>query len=878
MNIFKIVYRRFTRRFLFFSGIIILAIIISIIFTGVNIGGHLAMIRSLNEILEEQIFVDITISYLITNEDKINSVIEEINGIAGVYKVEPILEFSINQTTNSEHFFFAIKDDSLFYSKLGLLPPKQYEALLVLANEFVTSKLQISNTLNIGNVTIFIKNVIIGEPKAFQYFRTGSILYYIISYDSFLKEFLQKINQFERRPVYHLNVFLDRSLVIDVSDLEKTKKILTDINSQVINIIKKYGFAHDINNRLLNTIDSISVNYTGFLLLFTFLSLPLIFVSWYLGSSLSDLIYSLNKREMSLFKIRGFSRGRLFMLYSIETIMVILLGIILGYFLSSIILSFSFRVSIYDVVKILISNQIAFIITLIFSMIISFLVFIPPLKRVLNIPILHGLYGETYEHLEKPYKKFRVWIALILGSYKLLIWILQINLNNLLSEAIKTQNFLLVIILSIALIIDTPLNILGPFLFLYGISKILSYHGSIIQEKFVSSLKFLLKDLTIISSKSISRAAARNSIIIFVISIIIFYSFFNIISLSSQEDFRIRNAYFESESDIKVYFNDTNLAEKSLNQIKTFQEIEYATLVYYASYLGYYSSYIYAINPEEYIKVAFYEESWFKPEPPLNLFKKLDENSIILDLSLANYMNLKVNNEITIPVGSYIKKFKIIGFVGKNISFSFIGPAPPIQFKSFINIASIQNFKFFFTPIILIKLKSVDYTNLVKEKIKQMKGIFRIVTFLEVYNKQRMSSIFFTEDYLNFQTLISVLLISLGIMAISIVNLFERSRIIVLQNIRGLDRNQLFKINIFAMLGIVISALIIGIITSFVTALGYVNMINTFSSFLPVEYRVIVLPHHYLYLFYIVSAVFLSLIIPIAIFIRRIQAKVEEVI
>ncbi|GEM_PF-2895802 len=109
MNIFKIVYRRFTRRFLFFSGIIILAIIISIIFTGVNIGGHLAMIRSLNEILEEQIFVDITISYLITNEDKINSVIEEINGIAGVYKVEPILEFSINQTTNSEHFFFCYK-------------------------------------------------------------------------------------------------------------------------------------------------------------------------------------------------------------------------------------------------------------------------------------------------------------------------------------------------------------------------------------------------------------------------------------------------------------------------------------------------------------------------------------------------------------------------------------------------------------------------------------------------------------------------------------------------------------------------------------------------------------------------------------------------
>jgi uncharacterized membrane protein len=81
------------------------------------------------------------------------------------------------------------------------------------------------------------------------------------------------------------------------------------------------------------------------------------------------------------------------------------------------------------------------------------------------------------------------------------------------------------------------------------------------------------------------------------------------------------------------------------------------------------------------------------------------------------------------------------------------------------------------------------------------------------------------------------------------------------------------------MLGIIISALIIGIITSLATMLGYVNWINsTFLAYSILEYRIIVLPYHYLYLIATVLAVFLSLIIPIAIFIKRIQSKVEEII
>ncbi len=884
MSILKIVYRRITRRFLLFSGIITLIMVISIIFTSVNIGGNVAIAKSLHDALDRLVFVDFSIRNLEVSEDRVNIIITEISRINGIYKVEPVLRIDIYTQVYPNVTLplgiFAIKDDSLFYKKIRLLPPSQYEAILISSSRgdiFHTSQ---QSTLKLGNITIRIKNVLNVENidfPLFQYIDAISITNtYIISYDSFLKEFLQEANKnkLNFRTVYTINVFLDRTSVIDVADLDKSRNTVLNIRSQLENIVRKYAYFSYNNDNITYALVLISQNYTAYILFFVFLSLPLLFIAWYLGSSLSDLMYSLNKREMALFKIRGFGRAKLFILYLFEITIVILLGIIIGYFLSSIVLSLSFGVQIFDIIKILINNQLAFILTLIFSFIIAFLIIIFPLRRVLNIPILHALYGEMYEHLEKPYKKMRVWVALILGTYKILIWIFQINLLQMQAEAFRTENFVLVIALSILLVIDAPLNIIGPFLFLYGLSKILSYHGTFIHSKFVSAMKFFLKDLASISSKSISRAASRNSVIIFVISLIIFYSFFNVINMSSQEDFNIRSAYLESEADIKVHFNDHILAENSLDKIKAFQEVEYATLVY--SFAN-----VYAVNPEEFVKVAFLEESLFKNGTPSELFKKLDENSIILDLSVAKYLNLKYGDQITLPLGYVSKKFKIIGFYGKEFRIQFGNVEQVVgskTFKSFININAVKEFKTFFEPRILIKLKSLEYTDAVKEKIQEMQGVYLIVTFEEIY-KQKRTGFLLTEEFLNFQTIISILLISLGIISISIVNLFERSKTIVLQHIRGLDRKQLFNINLSSMLGIIISALIIGIITSLATMLGYVNWINsTFLAYSILEYRIIVLPYHYLYLFTIVLAVFLSLIIPIAIFIKRIQAKVEEII
>jgi hypothetical protein len=884
MSILKIIYRRITRRFLLFSGIITLIMVISIIFTSVNIGGNVAIAKSLHDALDRLVFVDFSIRNLEVSEDRVNTIITEISRINGIYKVEPVLRIDIYTqiypNVTLPLGIFAIKDDSLFYKKVRLLPPSQYETILISSSRGDIFHTPQQSTLKLGNITIRIKNVLkvenIGFPL-FQYIDAISIANtYIISYDSFLKEFLQEANKnkLNFRTVYTINVFLDRTSVIDVADLDKSRNTVFNIRSQLENIVRKYAYFSYNNDNITYALVSISQNYTAYILFFVFLSLPLLFIAWYLGSSLSDLMYSLNKREMALFKIRGFGRAKLFILYLFEITIVILLGIIIGYFLSSIILSLSFGVSIFDVIKILINNQLAFILTLIFSSIIAFLIIIFPLRRVLNIPILHALYGEMYEHLEKPYKKMRVWVALILGTYKILIWIFQINLLQMQVEALRTGNFVLVIALSILLIIDAPLNIIGPFLFLYGLSKILSYHGAFIHSKFVSALKFFLKDLASISSKSISRAASRNSVIIFVISLIIFYSFFNVINMSSQEDFNIRSAYLESEADIKVYLNDYILAENSLDKIKAFQEVEYATLVY--SFAN-----VYAVNPDEFVKVAFLEESLFKNGTPSELFKKLDENSIILDLSVAKYLNLKYGDQINIPLGLISKKFKIIGFYGKEFRFQFGNVEQVVgsgTFKSFININSVKEFKTFFEPRILIKLKSLEYAGVVKEKIQEVQGVYFIVTFEEIY-KQKRTGFLLTEEFLNFQTIISILLISLGIVSISIVNLFERSKIIVLQHIRGLDRKQLFNINLSSMLGIIISALIIGIITSLATMLGYVNWINsTFLASSILEYRIIVLSYHYLYLIATVLAVFLSLIIPIAIFIKRIQAKVEEII
>src|SRR3989337_4423957 len=71
-------------------------------------------------------------------------------------------------------------------------------------------------------------------------------------------------------------------------------------------------------------------------MLFAFIiaALPVFFVAWYLGSTVSDVSFNLRRREIGLLLTKGFSKRQLWAMFLFEAGLIGLLGGLLGIVLS----------------------------------------------------------------------------------------------------------------------------------------------------------------------------------------------------------------------------------------------------------------------------------------------------------------------------------------------------------------------------------------------------------------------------------------------------------------------------------------------------------------------------------------------------------------
>ncbi|MHA2072958.1 MAG: hypothetical protein ACW985_14445, partial [Candidatus Thorarchaeota archaeon] len=108
-----------------------------------------------------------------------------------------------------------------------------------------------------------------------------------------------------------------------------------------------------------------------------------------------------------------------------------------------------------------------------------------PSSRASKLEPLDALKQYVYIEEQRAYKRLLPTLALVLGTYKIIAWILGINMQTVLSGALST-NFLLLIVTALWTPVDAFLNFAGPILFLYGITKILLRGSQKFQEGIVA--------------------------------------------------------------------------------------------------------------------------------------------------------------------------------------------------------------------------------------------------------------------------------------------------------------------------------------------------------------------------------------------------------
>lgn len=624
---------------------------------------------------------------------------------------------------------------------------------------------------------------------------------------------------------------------------------------------------------------------------FTLVSLPIFFMAWYMGTTVSDVSFNLRRREIGLLSTKGFSRGQILRTFLTETLLIGciggMLGVLLGFLLNPIFTQFGAEAWLN--LNLISPYTVAF--TVSFGIIIAFLSTYSSAKKASQLPTVEALREYLPMETEKPYKKRWPWVALVLGTYKIAVFLTGINMTVMLTRVMfgGGGNFILMLLVVIFLFIDSILNYIGPLLFFWGFTKVF-IQGSLEFQQLVSRAAKFLGDLGVLATKNVRRNPARSAAIAFLIALIVGYSVQVNGQLASEQDYTIRQIYYQIGADVAAHVAYANDAPDVLEAVmaNVSDYVQNATIEYSfsaSSVAGRINMALKAVEPNSWQKTAYHENDWFSGSDVSTAFNNLviDRNSIILELTVARSLDLQIGENISITFGSTKKNLKVVGFYG---------PEPTDQ-QSPIFIPSLQTYwsfvpEEFYEEIsndvgssakILLKLRGGVDGKYVADSIRDIGSTISYVeSFVEEWEETQTNVI--TMGVLDVQKLgivFAVLAASVGTALISVVSMKERSREATMMSVKGLSYKQLVIMFLTENLALVTFSVILGVFVGFVIVYGNISASNAMISDI-VRRRLVFPLNSTLMITSSIALIFSATILPILILSRKYVTKLERMI
>ncbi len=389
---------------------------------------------------------------------------------------------------------------------------------------------------------------------------------FIMSWEKTFAKLLDAVYDFS--PQYSplstaIQVFVDRSSLISPWDVTGSANKLAAVTAQINEKVSPFGLSAQDN--LAYPLDSFQSTSFAMRFVFVIASLPVFFVAWYVGSTVSDVSFNLRRREIGLLLTKGFSRRQLWWMFLFEAALIGLLGGLLGIALSLTLTPLFAGVIGGQSIGTLVLGFDTIISTVVFALIITFLSVYRSARRASKMTAMDALREYVYVEEDKSYKQLWPWVALLLGSFKIIVFLLGINLQTELGGA--AGNVFVFLLLQNVVVIDFGLNYVGPFLFFWGFTKIF-VNGSMFQGIMARAARFL-GDLGMLATKSVRRNPARVAAAAFLIAFIIGYSFQVVGTLASEQDLVVRGAHFAVGSDVSLALSSPTNASQMINAISS---------------------------------------------------------------------------------------------------------------------------------------------------------------------------------------------------------------------------------------------------------------------------------------------------------------------
>jgi len=505
-------------------------------------------------------------------------------------------------------------------------------------------------------------------------------------------------------------------------------------------------------------------------------------------------------------------------------------------------------------------------------------------KRASQLPTVDALREYLSGGVEKPYRKKLTWLAFILGTYKIVVFALGLNMATTLYSAVFSGgNFILILLFQIFIALDSVLNYIGPLLFFYGFTK-LFIQGSLKFQELTAKTARFMGDLNVLATKNVRRNAARAAAIAFLIALIVGYSVQVTGQLASEQDYTRRQVYANIGADVTANIANVtdaqNVSQRILANVSgQFKNATVEYTIYSADGMT-----IKAVDPQSWPVTAYYEDGWFSGASVKTAFNDLASNndSIILERRTAKSFDLNIGENISVTIGTKSKNLKIVGFFGPeppDSSASTVMPLwsfVPVDFDNeTANLASSAK-------LLLSLSDNTNETNVAETIRHQTLLVNYVESFAEQWessqaNPQTNAITMGALDVQRIGVIFAFLAASVGTALVSIVSMKERSREAALMSAKGVSYKQLVLMFLTENFAIVIFAVVIGLLVGFVIVNGLIASAN--AAVLGLVTRRMLFPtDSAIMLTSCIALIFASAILPIIIMARLYVSKLERMV
>jgi len=939
-TIFSYVFKRVVRSWKLFVALLVGVMLASAFFSGINIGADTVAVQVLAQQLK-QVPVDMVIS----SGSKVISRADVASLAASVSSIEGVRDFEIVSRTYGTT---QLQGDTLTtsFSLVGVSNSSRvYDGLIVLdgaatlgVNETYVDvsstdvgRLQIGDVLTLNIVAIgrfgswgqtpsttyatvnltvagFVRltnqssSIASGAyassglnmPESFMMRRGGfqrqlpqNIL--IVSWEKTFSKLLDTI--YSRLPssspvTMDILLWLDRNILVNPWDISGSLDALQLVTAQVGNEAAAYGLS--ATNYLASVLNSYQATADSLKVQMVLLTLPVFFVAWYMGLTVSDISFNLRRREIGLLLTNGLSRNQLLSLFLGEASLIGLIGgasaIGLGLLLNSFFAVVGGELGDFPVISL---DTVLLIV--VFSIALALLSVVQPARRASKLKAVDALREYVYLEEAKPRRRIWHWVAFILGTFKIMTWILGVNLaasltpSRFIGSGAGMSTFLLS---QIATFIDSILNYVGPILFFWGFTKIFILGSVMFSEALAKMSKVFLGDLSLLPTRSIRRNVPRVASVAFLLALIMGYGVSVIGSVASEQDYATRVIYANVGADISVWlFSSTNIS-LMMEKIGNLSSVSSLTPEYRftgTTSLG--SIQLRAVDPVGWPLTAYYEDGWFYGNDIQTAFQALatDNNTIILDHATADSLNLWTGDTIYVNFNGTIFNLRIVGI---------FGPAPSQVVTGMPGFVFTQRYWSYVSDGLYSQV-SASVSSSARILVKTVQGVSGEAVAEEIYNlgsevqrvdsvaeqlRVRQSNVLLTGP-VNVQQLGVVfagLAASVGVALVTSVTLRERRRELSLMGAGGFSFKQLVSTLLAESLGLIIFSLSLGSLVGL--AIIYGNVASSNISTQLTMRRVIFPTDSLVTIFAVIALVFVSTVIPILISSKRAVSKMERIV